>query len=172
MELISLTHLLRAPQATEVIRFKELLPHLESLIPVQGEIKVVHQGSYLEVSGQAETIVTLSCDRCLQQYNYRLSVTPSELIWLTEPEDALNLPQEREVPIEDLIESLPPNGSFDPAAWIYEHLCLGLPLRQICGEECPGTPLDAPQLQEASEQSVKDGRWAALEQLKGKFSLN
>ncbi len=168
MDAIPLPRLVRSPQATEVIRFKEHLPSLDSLVPVQGTIQVVHRGTYLEITGKAETIVTLACDRCLQQYNYRLSVTPTELIWLAEPENPLDLPEEREVSVEDLVETLPPQGSFEPGAWIYEHLCLGLPLRRICGDQCPGVPADTPA--ESAPQPMRDRRWAALEQLKGKLN--
>ena len=48
-------------------------------------MSIRHGGTFLEILAQAETIVTLTCDRCLQNYNYRLSIDTSEIIWLEEP---------------------------------------------------------------------------------------
>ena len=70
---IHIPDLLQKPDATAEIEFEETLPDLTTLMPVRGRIRIAHQGTYLEVSGQVNTIVTLTCDRCLQQYNHRLS---------------------------------------------------------------------------------------------------
>ena len=72
MEAIYIPQLLKAPQKTEEIQVQEFIDGLESLTPVRGKMAVVHRGNYLEVSVQAETIITLTCDRSLQQYNHRL----------------------------------------------------------------------------------------------------
>jgi uncharacterized protein len=87
MEAIYIPQLAKAPEQTEYIQVKEYFSALETLTPIQGNLRVVHRGNYLEVSAHAETIVTLSCDRCLQQYNHRLSIDPVELIWLEEPDE-------------------------------------------------------------------------------------
>jgi uncharacterized protein len=113
MEAIHIPWLLKLPEQTEVIQVNEFLADLETLTPVRGRLQVTHQGNYLEVSVQAETIITLTCDRCLQQYNHRLTLDASELVWLDEsadqPDDG---PLERETPLEDLVETLPPQGIF------------------------------------------------------------
>jgi uncharacterized protein len=119
------------------------------------------------VTGQADTILTLSCDRCLRQYNHRLSIQPSEMIWLTDAElDLDNLPLDEEVQLDELVETLPETGYFDVQAWIYEQLCLALPQRQLCDRNCRGIELDPSQL--ASPGG--DRRWAALEALRGKLT--
>ena len=80
---------------------------------------VTHCGNYLEISAQAETIITLTCDRCLQQYNHRLSINTSELVWLEEKVKQGNGNSgAREIPMEDLSESLPPSGYFQPDIWV------------------------------------------------------
>ncbi|HEY9615228.1 MAG TPA: YceD family protein [Microcoleaceae cyanobacterium] len=167
MEPIYIPRLTRAPNRTERIEFSELIAELETLTPVQGWIQVVHQGNYLEVSAKAEAIVTLSCHRCLQQYNYRLSITPTELIWLSETPDNTDLALlERDISSEDLIETLPPQGYFEPETWLYEQLCLELPQRQLCDQNCQGI-----EVQEATpSQPAIDRRWASLESLKNQLS--
>ncbi len=168
MEAIYIPQLLKAPEKTEEIQIQEFIPGLETLTPVRGRMVVTHRGNYLEVSTQAETIVTLTCDRCLQQYNYRLSVDTSELIWLDKnAQQKDNLPLEREVKLEDLSEKLPPGGYFQPDSWLYEQLCLAMPLRQLCGKDCQGTAPTS-----SKSEPLIDSRWATLAALKKQITNN
>ena len=60
------------------------LSELDSLTPVRGHLHAVHRGNVLELDGEANTIVTLCCDRCLQQFNHPLSFQTREVLWLGE----------------------------------------------------------------------------------------
>lgn len=167
MDEIYIPQLEKVPNRTEVIQFKEFLSDPETLTPVQGQLSVTHQGNYLEVSVQAETIITLTCHRCLQQYNHRLETETSELIWLDDAADEPDTgPLEREVAVEDLVEILSPQGYFDPGRWLYEQLCLTIPQRQLCDQQCPGI---VPR-EDLAPTATVDRRWAALEALKKHLS--
>jgi uncharacterized protein len=162
MEAIQIPWLLKLPEQTDVIQVNEFLPDLETLIPVRGRLQVTHQGNYLEVGVQAETIITLTCDRCLQQYNHRLAIDTSEMVWLDESAQQADYGfLERETPLEELVETLPPQGYFQPDTWLYEQLCLALPPRQLCDQQCPGIPIN-----NSGSASPTDRRWEALEALK------
>lgn len=162
MDKIHIPWLLKLPEHTDVIQVNEFLPDLETLTPVRGSLQVIHQGNYLEVSAQAETIITLSCDRCLQQYNHRLILDASELVWLDESADQPDAGAlERETLLEDLVEALPPQGYFQPDVWLYEQLCLAIPPRQLCDQQCPGI-----QITDQGSTMLTDHRWNALEALK------
>lgn len=164
---IYIPHLLKAPGHRRAWEFEEMLPDLETLTPVRGRLQVFHGGRYLEVSAQAEGIVTLTCDRCLGQYNYRLEVDAWESIWLQPAADPAAFPAaEREVASEDLEETLPPDGHFDPWTWLYEQFCLELPQRQICAPDCTGMPLPAGS---SGSTDAPDRRWAALEALRNRL---
>lgn len=164
MEAIYIPQLAKAPEQTERLTVREHLPDLETLTPVQGLLRVTHNGTYLEVAAQAETIVTLTCDRCLQQYNYRLQADATELIWLEEPaDDPETVLPEREVALEELVEAVSPQGHFHPDTWLYEQLCLALPQRQLCDQQCQGIPLEN---NPAAAAQPVDSRWASLEALK------
>ena len=164
MDAIYIPHLTTLPDRTEKVEFKEFLPPLETLTPVQGELMVKHCTNYLEVSAQATTIVTLICHRCLQQYNHRLAVAVSEVLWLQdETPEVEEIPFDRDLELDDLMENLAPNGNFEPSTWLYEQLCLALPLRQLCDQQCAGIPLPT------TETAVVDHRWAALANLKNQL---
>ncbi len=163
MEAIYIPQLTKAVEKTEVVPVQEFIAGLETLTPVRGQVKVQHHGNYLEVSGQAETIITLTCHRCLQQYNYRLSIDTSEMIWLDE---TASLPYEgpidKEIAVEDLIESLPPQGYFHPGEWLYEQFYLEMPQKQLCQSDCTGISTGIIN----SSEKIGDRRWASLEALK------
>lgn len=168
MEPIYIPQLLKSPKKTQTLVIEEFIPNLDTLTPVRGSLAVTHRGTYLEISAEAETIVTLVCDRCLQTYNHRLSLSNSELIWLDENALELdtNLPLEREINMDDLSEKLPPNGHFYPETWLYEQLCLSLPMRQLCGKDC-----QSPKEILSEAKGFTDGRWASLESLKQQLNL-
>lgn len=144
------------------------LPDLPSLTPVRGVVRAVHRGNLLEVEGQARTILTLCCDRCLQHFNHALEVEARELIWLGETPDQQGLDtalveeaqEALALDADTLTESLDPRDDFDPAHWIFEQLSLQLPLVNRCGEECPGPAAWS------SASSDTDPRWAALARLR------
>ncbi|MCP2729378.1 YceD family protein [Limnofasciculus baicalensis] len=173
MEAIHIPFLLKLPEHTDVIEVNESVEGLETLTPVRGRLEIIHQGNYLDVSAQAETIITLTCDRCLKQYNHRLSLNVSEFVWLdssaNEPD---NGPVERETLLDDLVETLSPQGDFEPNIWLYEQLCLAISPRKLCDSKCPGI-IVGDNATTSSMDTVstrpRDRRWEALEILKGQL---
>lgn len=161
MQPIYIPHLTKNPERSRVIQVDDRLRELETLTPVKGRIEVRHRGNFLEVEGQAETIVTLTCHRCLQNYNTRVQVDTSEFIWLQEPQPD-DYPEEVEVALDDLVETISPVGHFDPEAWLYEQLCLAIPRRQLCDRDCTGIQNTA----SSAAGNPLDQRWAALSALK------
>ncbi|AKG24120.1 YceD family protein [Calothrix sp. 336/3] len=170
MDAIHIPQLTQAPEQTEEITVQEFLPGLETLTPVRGSLRIQHRVNYLEVTGQAEAIITCTCNRCLQQYNHRLAVNAKEIIWLDESAGKEeDLPLEREVAIEDLVETISPNGYFHPGEWLYEQMCLAIPLRQLCDRRCQGIqPVSSDSKNDKPEKPV-DKRWASLEVLKNQL---
>lgn len=167
MDAIFIPQLTKAPERTEEIQVQEFLPGLETLTPVRGSVRVRHQGTFLEVSAQAETIITCTCNRCLQQYNQRLALDTQEIIWLDETaNEDQDLPLEREVAVEDLVETVSPEGYFHPSEWLYEQMCLAVPQRQLCDRKCPG--IKPPVAASTPEQPI-DRRWSSLQNLKNQL---
>ncbi|NEQ73854.1 MAG: DUF177 domain-containing protein [Okeania sp. SIO2D1] len=169
MEVIHIPSLLKKTEQTETIKFEEFISDLETLTPVRGYLQVTHHGNYLEVKGELETIITLTCDRCLKQYNYKLPIAPKELIWLQEIKEQKDLFDiEVENSVEDLVETLPPDGYFNPKEWVYEQLCLAVPPRKVCDKDCQGIKLS----EKNGSSLMIDRRWAGLESIKKQLNRN
>jgi uncharacterized protein len=164
MEKLYIPQIARAVDATETFDFKEFIEGLETLTPVQGVISVRHVGSFLEVSSKASTIITLTCDRTLVQFNYRLVIDNSERICLAEPLPESEYPREREIEADDLVESISPTGYFDPAAWLYEQLILAIPYPKIA-PDAPALEITDTNSLDGSTATI-DKRWEILNSLK------
>lgn len=163
MHAIYIPHLLNAIDRTRTVLFETTYAELPTLTPVRAEVSVRHGTTFLEVNGTASTIVTLTCDRCLQQYNHRVLVDAQEIIWLRESvAEHENIPLEQEISPDDLVENLPTYGYFEPETWIYEQVCLQLPQRQICDENCTGLDI----ADTSGADLPVDARWSALAALK------
>ena len=159
---------LRALGTPKVWDIEGELDELPSLTPVRGRISAEHRGNVLAVKGKLNTIVTLCCDRCLNQFNENLSCTPAELIWLgNEQPTADELELSGEVAeMEGLVDVLDPRGQFDPQQWAFEQLNLLLPVVNQCGDHCKGPPgLQQQPKVPISKPKEVDPRWQALEQL-------
>jgi uncharacterized protein len=164
MDKVYIPQLLQQPEHSLEVDINSHLPDLETLTPVRGTVTITHHNTFLEIQAEADTIVTLNCHRCLQNYNFRVSIAPQEMIWLQANSDSSNLPTEQEVGVDDLVETLPPNGYFHPKTWLYEQICLALPQRQICDPNCAGIDLVTRDDQLAPTSTI-DSRWAVLGQL-------
>ena len=164
---VSIPRLTKLPASQETIEFKEIFPDLQTLTPVNAKVQVTHKGNYLEVIGQADGIITLTCDRCLAQYNHRLSIDTTELVWfnegggLTEMDE---LPIDKDLDLENMVETVPEDGDFDVSNWVYEQLALDFPYKKLCDVDCSGI-----QIHEENKQPEGDRRWAGLEALKGQL---
>lgn len=161
MEKLYIPQIAKSVDATDTFDFKEFIEGLETLTPVQGVISVRHVGTFLSVTAKASAIMTLTCDRTLVQFNYRLVIDKTEKILLSDPIPESDYPKEREIETGDLMESLSPNGYFDPAVWLYEQMILAIPYPKIAP--------DAPAL-ELSDKTTStdlnvDKRWAVLNSL-------
>ena len=135
-----------------------------SLTPIRGTINAEHRGNVLAVEGDLHT-VTLTCDRCLGQFNLELSCRPSELIWLGTTHHRRATESEDIEAIDGLVESLDPKGSFNPEQWAFEQLNLQRPVVNHCGEHCPGPGVPLREISDAAEEQTIDPRWAALRRL-------
>ena len=164
---VSIPRLTKLPASQETLEFKEIFPDLQTLTPVSAKVQVTHKGNYLEVIGQADGIITLTCDRGLTQYNHRLSIDTTELVWfnegggLTEMDE---LPIDKDLDLENMVETVPEDSDFDVSNWVYEQLALDFPYKKLCDADCGGIHIN-----EENKQPEGDRRWAGLEALKGQL---
>lgn len=160
MQAIYIPQLLKALNRQERIVIDEFIKGLETLTPVRGEMIIKHGGNFLEVEVDAETIITLTCDRCSKQYNHRLILENTELIWLDENAESWDKFPDQKIELDNLEETLSPQGYFQVEEWLYEQLSLALPLQKICDENCPPVLIT-----DSQNKFLIDNRWQRLANL-------
>jgi uncharacterized metal-binding protein YceD (DUF177 family) len=93
--------------------------------PIRGDFRVI---------GRVETDVTRVCDRCVEPYTS--AAKGSFEVWLTTTEEGLSPSEERE------LEAVEPfcgaRARVDLAPHVHDAICLCLPTRAICGDDCSG----------------------------------
>jgi DUF177 domain-containing protein len=117
----------------------------------------------VEITGSIDGVVTLSCYRCLEEFEFPLSLKVREhALWLSE-EDF----QEQD---ESGLDYLVTEGILDLEPVIRDLICLAFPAKRVCDDSCKGlcvrcganlnvAPCDC-------DRAVVDSRLKPLEELK------
>jgi uncharacterized protein len=103
-----------------------VLENLELSEPVNGEVTLTRLDEGIMLTGQVKTAVQLECHRCLRTFSRPLAVRLEQLY--------SERPQEDELPITQF--------KLDLAPAIRQELLLALPIKLVCGPDCPGIPAD------------------------------
>jgi uncharacterized protein len=123
----------------------------------------------VEVTGSIDGVITLQCYRCLEGYEFPLSLRVREhALWLSEAEA-----EEEEEPVSEYMVT---DGILDLETVIRDSICLAFPAKRICGESCKGlctncgTNLNVEPC--GCDTRVMDARLKPLEELKKRLEGN
>jgi len=107
--------------------------NLKLLEPVMAKVTITNTGSFYLVCGEAATVVQLECSRCLRPYRWQLCAPLEEEFYpVAESRGktaATDLFAQQETFHGDVI---------DLTEAVREQLILGLPVKTLCREDCPG----------------------------------
>ncbi len=110
---------------------------LHRILPVQAELMLQRKSdTRVEVQGQLCTEVRFNCDRCLVDYDFAVQ-TNFHLILEVLEEDSWNIGEmectKADIDTVQLTESV-----VDFADILRQQLCLSLPVKKLCSEQCQG----------------------------------
>lgn len=110
----------------------------EFLAPIKVRLKVIRVSDMIEVEGNVETRVRLSCSRCLQDFE-----TPLEnrfaLTYTRELPDVADAPEEGAELNADEMGLVPFRGDeINLQETIQEQVVIAFPLRPLCSQDCKG----------------------------------
>lgn len=166
---ISLDELRSQPQQRLLLSFRENLAVADAVKPVVGDLTLTLGSWGVQVSGKVQTLLKLTCGRCLRAYFQSLNVLIDEQ--LVHQMDSREDRRERELLKDDFVEPIPANGLLDIGDIVYQAVTLASPTFCLCGEECPGPPLPDGAADGASfgrdkqDDSKLDPRWKNLKTL-------
>lgn len=125
---------------------------------VMGHLRLTRIASGILASGEVQGTGLVECVRCLEIYEQPFSAQFDQEFWPV-IDIRTGLPMEEPDPIED-IGQINASHELDFAEPVRQEALLALPMRPICGEDCPGpdTPGD-------HDTDVGDPRLGALADL-------
>jgi uncharacterized protein len=152
-----------------LLSFREALAVADAVKPVVGDLTLTLGSWGVQVSGRVQTLLKLTCGRCLRAYFQSLNVVIDEQL-VHQVEDRAGR-RDRELLKDDFVEPIPINGMLDIGDIVYQAVTLASPTFCLCGEECPGPPLPdgagdgASLVRDKQDDSKLDPRWKNLKTL-------
>lgn len=130
---------------------------------VTGWVKVVPEGRDLLVSGSVEALLRLECTRCLGPAEVPVK---TDFDFRMVPRSAMNGLEEVELGQGDLEVEFFDGDEFDVGHVVAEQICLAMPMRALCRQECrglcPACGQDRNTVACGHDDEPVDPRWAAL----------
>ena len=112
--------------------FNEFMEEFGSDISASIELKSV--GDFIEVSGSAKGKLKLTCDRCLNDFEYDLDIDIEETYAKHALQDEYS--QEFELQRGQFITDLNGEKEIDIYDLLYQSVTLALPNKKVCGINC------------------------------------
>lgn len=165
---VTIDELRASPQRRLGLTFKENLEGTEAVKPVVGELVASVDVCGVRLSGWVKTLLKLSCHRCLRPYFQNLDIELDERFV---HDSGQEVPPQRELNRGDFVEPIPADGVLDISDVVYQAVTLATPTYCLCGEECPGPPIqpesDSKEGGAPADQAAKpvDPRWENLKTL-------
>ena len=125
---------------------------------IEGTVKLTRLADEIFVSVVAQGTVDLECARCLRIYAQSFSTKFSaEFRPTVDVRTGVEVPEESG---EDERFTIDANHELDISDVLRQEILVALPMRPICGPDCPG-----PDLERLDSAGAGDDRFAALAQL-------
>ena len=118
--------------ATLFYEFNEFMEEFGAEIFADLELKSL--GQFIEVSGTVQGKLKLTCDRCLNEYEYDLNIDIEETFAKHSLQDEYS--QEFELQRGQFITDLNGEKEIDIYDLLYQSVILALPNKKVCGINC------------------------------------
>ena len=122
----------KEPNKTMFYEFDEYMEEFGADIYADLELKSL--GQFIEVSGTAQGKLKLTCDRCLQEFDYDLDIDIEETFAKQSLQDEYS--SEFELTRGQFITDLNGEKEIDIYDLLYQSVILALPNKKVCGINC------------------------------------
>ena len=132
MTKILIENIEKEPNKILYYEFNEFMEEFGADIYADLELKSL--GQFIEVTGTLEGKLKLTCDRCLQEYEYDLDIEIEETFAKQSLQDEYS--QEFELQRGQFITDLNGEKEIDIYDLLYQSVILALPNKKVCGINC------------------------------------
>ena len=103
---------------------------------ISADLQLKSLGQFIEITGKAQGNLKLICDRCLNEYEYKLNINIEETFAKQSLQDEYS--QEFELQRGQFIIDLNGEKEIDIYDLLYQSVILNLPNKKVCGINCKG----------------------------------
>ncbi len=132
MQRIEIEDIEREPGKILEYEFNEFMPEFGADIHADLEFKSL--GEFVEVTGEVTGKLRLTCDRCLNEFEYDLDIDIDETFAKRALQDEYS--QEFELKNGQFITDLNGEKEIDVYDLLYQSVILALPNKKVCGINC------------------------------------
>ena len=122
----------KEPNKTLFYEFNEFMEEFDAEIYADLELKSL--GQFIEVSGLVKGKIKLTCDRCLNEYDYDLDIKIEETFAKQTLQDEYS--SEFEIQKGQFMTDLNGEKEIDIYDLLYQSVILALPNKKVCGINC------------------------------------
>lgn len=134
---INIKELHNLPEKQVSINFEEVIDELENNTPVKAILTATVNIYGINLKGRMQTDIKLSCDRCLQEFDYHIDTEINEDFVNNDivPDDK----KEYELKGGEFAEELKGREEIDITDLLYQTAILEIPTKKICKDSCSGS---------------------------------
>jgi len=132
--IIKIEDIENAPNKTLLLNFEDNIEEIISKKPIKACLEIVSLGDYIQVQGEVQGSVTLECDLCLKEYEYKLDFEIDELF----VKNSMMEEYGAEIELKDgqFVTDLYGSKDIDIYDLLYQSVILDLPNKKVCGINC------------------------------------
>ena len=133
---VSVESIQNAKDGILTYHFSKEISEVNSIGPVEAELVLKSLGEFIEVSGNVKGVLSLQCDVCLNNFEYKFDFDIDEMFAKTAL--SAEYAQETEIKEGDFITDLNGADEIDIYDLLYQSVILNLPNKKVCGINCNG----------------------------------
>ena len=122
----------KEPNKTLFYEFDEFMEEFNA--DIYADLTLKSLGQFIEITGTAQGKLKLTCDRCLQEFDYELDIDIEETFAKQSLQDEYS--QEFELQRGQFVTDLNGEKEIDIYDLLYQSVILALPNKKVCGINC------------------------------------
>jgi len=123
-----------APNKCLEVDFDEVIEDIPSKEPVKAHLKIKSLGNFIEITGNVKANLTLECDLCLKEFEYKLDENIDEMFAKNALQEEYG--QETEIKDGQFVTDLEGQNEIDICDLLYQSVILNIPNKKVCGINC------------------------------------
>ena len=123
-----------APNKCLEVDFDEVIEDIPSKEPVKAHLKIKSLGDFIEITGNVKANLTLECDLCLKEFEYKLNENIDEMFAKNALQEEYG--QETEIKDGQFVTDLEGQNEIDICDLLYQSVILNIPNKKVCGINC------------------------------------